>query len=164
LKILMRVRHDNIERIRLNVDALKFTERDKKGPLMKVMARENARQVRLAFSTQGATVATGPWPALSPGYAAWKKKWFPTKKILRLTDTLFDKATKVSHPAYIKKFVKPFRYVLGFRDEVGFKHQVGADNLPRRSLMDKKPGDIEHFKLELLNEFNKRKRAVERNA
>ncbi len=175
-KVSWRTDHEGIERMRELTEALILTEKDRAGPLRIVMHKEHARQVKQAFQTEGASTGMGKWKGWSPSYAAWRaslpgspsgRRLGPGfgSKILVLGGEMKSKATKVSHPDFVSLFKKPFTYSFGVRDEKAVKHENGPSfGLPRRSFIQKTPGQLEHFNLELTNFWKKRIRQVLRNA
>lgn len=56
--------------------------------------------LRQHFRTQGA-YAGQAWVPLNPAYAAWKKRHYPGKPILRREDTLFESLVNKSHGRHV---------------------------------------------------------------
>jgi len=149
-------------RLRSSLEGLELSNADKAGPLLREMDLVHVRQVKTAFSGEGATVPTGPWPRLSPRYAAWKKRQVGRKKMLRLTDDLYQKATMPGHPDHVRMFTPPFRLGFGYRDEAGFYNQEGGIHLPKRSVVDKDAVDLWELRETLRAFYMKRMRQVTR--
>jgi len=162
LRLRFTPKPEAFRRLRSTVDALELSNADKAGPLLREMDLVHVRQVKAAFSGEGATVPTGPWPRLSPRYAAWKRRQVGRKKILRLTDKLFRKATQPGNPDHVRMFTPPFRLSFGFRDEAGFYHQEGGIHLPKRSVVDKDAVDLWELREALRTFYVKRMRQVTR--
>jgi hypothetical protein len=162
--IRVKVNPEGFERLRRKADAIRLTQADRSGPLLREMDREHIRQVRRAFTSEGGSVPSGPWPKLAPRYAKWKLAQVGRKKILRFKDTLFKKATNAGHPDHLRVFTPPFKYGFGFRDEPGFRHETGDPPLPRRSLVEKSEADYQGFIAVLVGFWRKRILQVARSA
>ena len=156
------VHPERFERLRTKMQAIALTQADRSGPLLRELDREHIRQVRKAFTTEGDSVPSGPWPSLSPRYKKWKLAQVGRKKILRFKDVLFRKATNAGHPDHLRIFTPPFKYGFGFRDEPGHRHEAGDPPLPRRSLVEKSEADYQRFIAVLTVFWHKRIRQVER--
>ena len=148
------------KRLRTLAEAIPLSEGDKSGPLLRALDQVHVVQVKRAFQSQGGSVPSGPWPKLSPRYAEWKKRQVGKKKILRFTDTLYEKATSPRHGNHIARYMAPFTFALGFRDDPGFFHQEGGPTLPKRSLVDKGESDLAAFRRALTEFWIKRLRQV----
>ena len=85
---------------------------------------------RRQFASQGMH-GSGGWRPLSSKYAAWKKKHYPGKTILRRTDNLFRGLTNPGHPDFIYR-PAPLSLMLGTLNEVAVYHQGGTKNMPAR--------------------------------
>jgi hypothetical protein len=55
-------------------------------------------QTRTVFDNEG---LPEQWPALSPGYAAWKERAYPGQTIGRRTDRMYESFTKPDNPEMI---------------------------------------------------------------
>lgn len=163
--VRMRMNGPGIERIRTRAQAMLLTQRDMAGPLLTVLGEENVRQVRRAFASRGATVATGPWPSLTARYAKWKAKMGYGTAMMKMAKEyrgraaalLFSEFTQVMHPAHIRRWVGPgLRFQFGAADDVAFFHQNAAGPLPQRSVIDKTDDDYRHFKDVFLDFYRKR--------
>jgi hypothetical protein len=134
----MRVRPDGFKRIRTKLEALQLSAGDLQGPVLRVMDTVHSKQVQQAFATRGASVATGPWPAWSTKYARWRARHPRTgRRMMRLTDSLYGKATSPNHGGHVARWLGRLRFAFGFVDDVGFYHQHGMGHLPVRSVIDK---------------------------
>lgn len=160
----MTVNHKGIERMRDTADALVLTEKDRAGPVRRELQKVHVMQVRQAFATQGATTLGGKWPAWSPSYAAWRKRYQARwgKKMMVLTGTMKWKFTKPSHRAFVSKWVRPWKFLFGAVDEVASLHQEGRGRLPIRSVVNKTKKDLEQFGKALAEFWKKRIRQVVR--
>jgi len=85
---------------------------------------------RRQFASEGA-FGSGGWAPLSPAYAAWKRRAYPGKTILRRTDELYRSLT--SGPQV--RIATPKRLTLGSAVAHGVYHQRG-DGVPRRRPVD----------------------------
>jgi phage gpG-like protein len=56
--------------------------------------------LRQHFRSQGA-YAGAAWVPLSPAYAAWKKRHYPGKTILRREDTLYESLVSKTHASHV---------------------------------------------------------------
>ena len=142
----VRANRAGFQRLRTIGKALRLQDADKRGPVLTALNQVHVRQVRQAFSSRGATVATGPWPPWSPKYARWRSK-FRTRlgnRMMRFTDTLHGKATSTTHGDYIGQWLGGLRFAFGFRDDVGFWHQHGMAG-PVRSLIEKTAAQHRQF-------------------
>lgn len=185
----VRVNRPGIERLRNIIGALRLSDADKAGPVLTVLNRVHVAQVKRAFTSRGATVATGPWPPWSARYAAWRAKYRRLgNRMMRLTDTLFGKSTSTSHGDYVGRWIGGVRYIFGFRDDVGFFHQQGTaagvfrhplsdvvgkeiigftglgPGVPKRSLIDKTETDVRDFAAAFVRFYRAHIRRVARGA
>lgn len=165
--VTMRSNSSEFKRFRTRIEALILSDADKSGPLMIVMDREHIRQVRRAYGSEGATTAQGPWPRLSPRYAAWKRKAYPGRRILVRTRETFQKFVQPTSASHIRRFVQPFSYQFGAASEAQWRHEnaagVGGQVLPRRSILAKTANDLQGFNKALLGFWIKRVRQVLRH-
>lgn len=77
---------------------------------------------------------SGKWPALSPRYAAWKRRHFPGKSILRRTDRLIESLTGNRADSIVE--ARPDSLEFGTRVPYAIYHQRGAGRLKRRKIFD----------------------------
>lgn len=157
----MRVRPEGFKRIRTKLEALQLSAGDRQGPLLRALDAEHNLQVRQGFVTRGASVGTGPWPPWSPKYAKWRARHSRLgKRMMRLTDSLYEKASFSNHAGHIAKWLGNMRFAFGFADDVGYWHQHGSGNLPVRSVVDKTPRQKREFATVLVEFYRKRVRQV----
>lgn len=156
--VRMRVNREGFNRLRTLTEALDLDEGDKRGPLLVELDREHIRQVRRAFATRGASVDTGPWPAWSERYAAWRHKHRGRlgNRMMVLTASLFGKAVSPSHGDHVAEWLGGLRWIFGFADDVGWMHQEGGPILPKRSVIDKTTEDHARFVNIFVDFWNKR--------
>lgn len=144
----MRANRGGIERLRSKLAAVQLTDADKAGPLLIVMDQEAVRQNRRMFATEGAFTGT-PWAALSPRYAAYKRKVKPGRRKLVFEGDTKDSFLTPTNPNHYRKFVPPFTYLLGATGEKAWRHNtgtgVGKQRLPVRRLNAKTPENIKAF-------------------
>lgn len=165
--VRMRPNPAGITRLRTLVQAANLDESDKRGPLLIEMSREHIRQVTKAYTTEG-VASGGAWPRLAPGYAAWKKKAYPQRKILVRTGETRKRFTEPLNAAFIRRFLRPWRYQFGAVSEVQAAHEYGigspGQRLPVRSILRKTPADIAAFQKVLVQFMVKRLRQIYRHA
>jgi len=65
---------------------------------------EVTEEIARIFATEG----YGQWPQLSPKYAQWKRKHYPGKKMLRLTDAYFKASTQKGAGGNIAHYTKDY--------------------------------------------------------
>jgi hypothetical protein len=148
MRARMRVNGPAFERMRTRTQALMLTDGDRAGPLLRALDTVHAAQVRRAFSSQGASTGLS-WSPWSAGYAAWRAK-HPRlgKSIMRLTDTLYEKATSVLHGNHIARWMGALRFDFGFIDEPGYIHmntEAARGKMPLRSALIKTERDHQEF-------------------
>ncbi len=170
--IKLTMNEGEIERIRTVAEGMIFTDRDRAGPLRLELQKTHIKQVNLAFKTKGGSVAGKPWPAWSASYQAWRDKnpgfgrtmmqlnkpWKGRRP--RQLRTIF---TRPSSPAFVSKFLKPFKYQFGGVDDVAAKHQA-ITNPRRRSVIDKTSKQLKEFEATVKSFWIKRSEQVARNA
>jgi hypothetical protein len=140
---------------------MSLSQADRSGPVLTVLNHVHVRQVQQAFSSRGATVDGGPWPPWSDKYAAWRRRHRRLgKRMMRLTHSLWEKSTHVSHPGYVGVWLGNLRYGFGFRDDVGFFHEHGVGPLPVRSLVRKTAAQHEKFVTAFVRFYRSRIRQV----
>lgn len=92
------------------------------------------------FATEG----YGTWPPLSDRYAAYKRRFFPGKSILRRQDLYFRAATQKGVEGNLQS-ITPTDMVWGvdlgyFARRFGFPypavHEVGHGNIPKRAVFE----------------------------
>jgi hypothetical protein len=164
--VTMRPNPGEFKRLRTRTEALLLSDADKRGPLMVEMDKEHVRQVTRAYTSEGASTQGG-WPALSPRYAAWKKKAYPGRRILVRTRETRNRFTQPANPAHVRQFIPPFSYQFGARSAVQTKHEFGigdpGQKLPRRSILTKTSADLAAFTRTFLQFYTKRVRQVLRH-
>lgn len=84
------------------------------------------------FASQGGTGGAGRWPALSPGYAAWKAKHYPGAGILVRSGALRGEMTT---PAIYQAQPRSLVIGGGVDASYGIYHQTG-DGVPVRKVID----------------------------
>ncbi len=81
------------------------------------------------FQSQG--TRANPWQPLSPDYAAWKAKYFPSMGILQLTGALLSEMS-FSIPTRIE----PLRLTMTPSIPYAYYHQKGTQKMPARKVID----------------------------
>lgn len=158
----MRVRPEGFKRIRTKLEALQLTPGDLQGPVLRVMDSVHNKQVRQAFSTRGASVAGGPWPAWSKRYADWRARNPRSgRRMMRLTDTLYSKAVFPNHAGHIAEWLGRLRFRFGYADDVGFYHQNSTTK--PRSVINKTEPQRRDFVAAFVNFYRARIRQVLRH-
>ena len=164
MNLRVRINNDAFERIRARVRAMELSEGDRRGPVLIALDRTHVDQVRAAFTSQGRSVATGPWPPWSARYAGWRRRHGHGTRMLRLTNTMYGKFTQPSHPSHIRRWEGGLAYSFGALDDVAAWHQEGAGHLPVRSVVDKTVGDHRELVSTFSDFYRKRVRQVLRHA
>lgn len=86
------------------------------------------------FDSEGAGVGGGPkWAALSPGYAAYKRRRYPGRPLLVATTALRSAMVGGGSGSLVQSRKK--RLDIGLRGrnlKIGNFHQTGTDNMPAR--------------------------------
>lgn len=164
MRIRVRINNEAFERIRTRARGLVLSEADRRGPLLVELGAVNIAQVRRAFTSRGATVPTGPWPAWSSRYAAWRARKGLGSRMMRLTDTLYGKFTSPTHGSHIRRWVRGLLYQFGAIDDVAAWHREGAGRLPVRSVIDKTAADHDEFSKRLVTFYQKRVAQVLRHS
>ena len=160
--ITMRPNRAGFQRLRTLAEAVNLSDADRRLALTP-MNQVHVRHVRQAFATRGASVAGGPWPPWSLKYAAWRTRHPRTgRRMMRLTDSLFEKSTHVSHGGYVGVWLGRLRYAFGFRDDVGFWHEHGEGHLPVRSLIQKTAAQHRDFVAAFVRFYRARIRQIGR--
>lgn len=98
--------------------------------LLPVMAAQRPRmqeQARLFFNKEGFPTR---WPELSPPYAAWKRKHFPGKPMMRRSDRLYNSLVSVTPDSVFAATSQGFIY--GTRVPYWSLHQFGRAKMPVR--------------------------------
>lgn len=83
-----------------------------------------------SFETEGASTRSGRFAPLSTGYAAWKSRHFPGRRILEATGRL--RASLLGGPEEMY-MATPTRLVLMSTVPYGVFHQTGTPTMPRRA-------------------------------
>ena len=97
-------------------------------------------EIARIFATEG----YGQWPPLSPKYAAWKRKHYPGKTILRLTDAYFKASTQKDAGGNIAHYTKDYMEwgadLSYFESLAGFQypivHEKGGSRHPQRAVYE----------------------------
>lgn len=164
--IRMRSNPAGIERLRTRTQAILLSDADKGGPLLIELDRVHSRQARRAFTTQGASTGAA-WKPLSPGYAKWKRKVKPGRRILVFNGDMRDRYTMPTNANHIREYVRPFTYRFGVVSEKAWRHETGTGEgrqvLPRRSALTKTAEDYRQFVAQLRTFYLKRVRQVLRH-
>lgn len=165
--VRMRSNPAGFERMRTLTEGLILTDADKAGPLMVEMDKEQVRQVTRAYTSEGVT-SGGAWARLSPGYARWKSRAYPGRKILVRTRETRERFTQPSNPAHIRQFLPPFSYQFGAVSGVQAAHEYGigspGQRLPVRRILRKTQADLAAFQKVLVDFYIKRVRQILRHA
>lgn len=157
-------------RIRTRIDALLLSEADFQGPILTRLGQLHRDQEQRIFGSEGGVGAQGPWPPLSPAYAAYKKRKVGRRKILVWNGDMKERFIQPSRPEYIQRFIPTGRaaglFEFGAASVLAGYHFAGAAStrrsrpkkgrgktyrvvLPRRDMVTKSPAQI----LELQKEF-----------
>jgi len=160
--ITMRPNRAGFQRLRTLAEAVKMSDADRSGPALTILNQVHVKQVRQAFTSRGASVQGGPWPAWSAKYAAWRSRHRLGSRMMRLTDSLHEKATSVSHGGYVGQWLGRLRYAFGFRDDVGFAHEHGEGPLPVRSIIRKTARQHREFVAAFVRFYRARIRQISR--
>lgn len=164
--VRMRVRPEGFKRLRTLNEALRLSDGDRQTVVLRLLDSVHNRQVRKAFTTQGASTGR-PWAPWSPGYAAWRKRHGLGRRIMRLTDTLYEKATSPFHGGHVAQWLGGLRYSFGFADEPGYLHmnaEAPRGRLPLRSALLKTQADHRELVSAFADFWRARVRQVLRNA
>lgn len=102
--------------------------------------------IRRLFATEGASSGRG-WPALSPAYAAWKRRHYPGRKIMVLTGRLRRSLTERGHAEHVARFGRepePFVQVGTAVEYAAFHAPAppGGPNLKNPGLPDRDTLDL----------------------
>jgi len=79
-----------------------------------------------------------PWTPLSQAYGAWKELHYPGQPVLRLTNKMYEAMTRTQSEDNVSE-IHPTYALFGAQGESGAKalwHQVGAGNLPQRTIIE----------------------------
>lgn len=164
MRLRMRPRPEGFRRIRSRLDALKLDAGDRQALVLRTLDAVHVVQVKRAFASRGGTVASGPWPPWSPKYAKWRAQHRRgANRLMRLTDTLYEKSTSPRHGGHVARWLGRLRYAFGFIDDVGYLHQIGAGPLPVRSVLDKTGQDYREFSDAFVRMYQARVRQVLRH-
>lgn len=120
--------------------ALILSEGDRRRLLLPALDEVARTAANKAFTSQGG----GTWPALSPRYAAWKRRAGHGSRMMvmakpyrgRQARQMREGFTKAGGPGHIRRWVGGFRFVFGIADDVAYRHEHGGGTLPRRSVLD----------------------------
>lgn len=159
----MRVRPEGFKRIRTKLEALQLSRGDLQGPVLRALDTEHCLQVRGAFTTHGAGVAGGPWPAWSPRYAAWRAKHGLGHRMMRLTDNLYGRSTSPRHGGHVARWLGRLRFAFGYVDDVGYWHQNAKPPRKKRSVIDKTARQYREFVTVFVDFYRKRVKQVLRH-
>ena len=145
--IRFRMRPAAFKRLRTKTEALVFSQGDRQTVVLRLLDSVHNAQVKRAFASRGATVASGPWAPWSPKYALWRRRHRSRlgNRMMRLTDTLYEKSTSPFHGGHLAIWRGRLRYAFGFADDVGFWHHHGEGRLPVRSVIHKTEADRQEF-------------------
>jgi len=164
--ITMRPNRAGFQRLRTLAEAVKMSDADRSGPALTILNQVHVKQVRQAFTSRGASVAGGPWPAWSERYAVWRRKNTSRfgRSMMRLrgayrgraADQLFRKSTMPGAPDYVGQWLGRLRYAFGFRDDVGFFHD------PTRSIIRKTARQHREFVAAFVRFYRARIRQIAR--
>jgi phage gpG-like protein len=90
------------------------------------------------FESEGSS-GSGGWRPLSPRYAAWKARHYPSRGILVRTGTLRGSLTG-KNEGYIERKA-PLELTLGTAVSYAAAHQRGTRRMPRRPIIELNEGD-----------------------
>ena len=138
------------QRIRVGLQAFAVTDRDLQTHVLTRLGQIHRKQESAIFATQGAEGRTGRWAALAPGYAAWKAKHFPGKKILVRKGAMKEAFLRVRNPDYVQRYIKPLMQ-FGARSAVAGFHFIGTGRMPRRDPVSKTEGQIAEMRVGILD-------------
>lgn len=157
-------------RIRTRIDALLLQEADFRGPILTRLGQLHRDQEQRIFGSEGAAGARGSWPALSPAYAAHKRRKVGRKRILVWSGDMKERFISPSRPEYVQSFIPTGRaaglFQFGAASVLAGYHFAGGTSthrsrpkkgsgktyrvvLPRRDMVTKSPAQI----LEMQKEF-----------
>lgn len=106
-------------------------------------------EVRKAFQTEGSSTGT-KWHPLSRGYATWKARHYPGRRILEATGAL-RKSYEQGGGGHIRK-VSPRSMTWGSEVPYGRYHQAGSGRLPRRPIL-RLTGDVKDQWERIIHKF-----------
>jgi hypothetical protein len=155
-----------LERLRKRTAALLISDRERQGPILVALDRVHSQQARRAFTTEG--VSTGSaWKPLSKGYAAWKRRVKPGRRILVFSGDMRDRFTLPASANHIREWVRPWTYLFGVASTKAWRHETGTGEgkqvLPRRSVLAKTAADLKQFTEAFASYYIKRTRQVLRH-
>jgi len=163
----MRSQPAGFKRLRTRSQLLILSRADRAGPLLTELDRVHVRQVRQAFSTEGASTGSS-WPALSPGYAKWKRRAYPGRRILTRSRDMRNKFEQSSNPGHVRRWLGGLRFGFGVIDEKAWRHEnaagVGHQRLPRRSVIQKTAAQLQEFTRAFIAFYIKRVRQALRHS
>lgn len=161
MKVTVKTNPEGIRRVRTLAQALGLPHADMAGPVLVELGVVHRKQENRIFATQGSAGASGRWPALSPGYAAKKRKQFPGKKILQRTGDMKARLTKRSNPNYYQDYVPrsaargTFRF--GARSGLAAAHRAGTGPLPIRDMLTKTAAQVAEFQAALFKWYREKR-------
>jgi hypothetical protein len=165
MKVVIRKNPEVFKRLRTKAEALIVSPGDFAGPVLVRLGQVHRRQEKAIFASQGAAGGSGRWPKLSPGYAKWKKRVFPGRKILVLSGEMKERFTVPSRPEYVQRFTSSGQsggvFSFGAIDEVAVKHYRGI-KLPVRDMITKTAAQITELRNTFISWYAARVRQIVR--
>lgn len=117
--------------------------------LLRALGTAHVAQEQQIFSTEGAAGASGPWPPLSPRYAARKRRLFGRRKILERTGAMKAQFTRKGDPAYFEHYEPAGDrgvFSFGARSKLGAIHVQGGPFLPVRNMIEKTAAQLDELR------------------
>ena len=132
MRIRVQLNDAGFERLRTATGALRLSEGDYAGPVLRAFDAVHRKQVKQAFTTQGASTPGGRWAPLNVRYAARKRIAAPGKKILTLTGETARRFTLAKYPGHIARHIGKGRFEFGAVSSVAAAHAAGNPLLARQ--------------------------------
>ena len=98
--------------------------------IKKIWAKDNLR----TFKTKGRSIKE-TWPKLSPEYASWKKRHYPSKPLLVLKGDLRDSVSNPKSRLMVYNTTGGRQLILGTRVPYASAHNYGTKKLPMRKFI-----------------------------
>lgn len=142
------------QRLRVGLQAFEVTDTDLKTVVLRRLGQVHRKQEERIFAAEGAAGRSGKWAALSPAYAAAKRKLFPGRKILVRTGVMKEAFIRATNPDYVQRYVKPLMQ-FGARSRVATYHDTGTSTMPRRDPVGKTETQLEQLREAILIWYRK---------
>jgi len=148
MKVKVATNPEGLRRLQAMLKEVHISHKDLGGQILVRLGQLHRKQMARVFASQGAEGGSGRWPKLSPGYAAWKRRYFPGRRILVLSGEMKARFTTPSRPEYVQRFLPRGSggvYQFGAYDEIAARHVKGGDTLPKRDMISKTAAQIAEF-------------------